>query len=460
MSRPSSFVAEEPAQRPRSRLGGGRPPPSRHVRFIGPPQTSSTESDYLSGRTSEPSEFLGRHTRYHDNVIGGDGVVEETVDADWPMLVMTLQDQLKRALVIGGTGHLGGAVLDLLQREHQDVPLRALIRSDDKASRLRSRYPKVAAVIGDLGSLAVLEEESRSADIVVNCAPDITHDSGIGAVLGGLGGGGQREQGSRRGFYIHTSGAATFYDEPEGVRGERVHDDVADMDEILGTDPSRTHVATDNLVRSAHPAVNVAIVSPPGIGGISPSAEHPAPLVTGVLHSTAGAFGSGFQIARGENLSGWVHVLDLARAFGLLVDDALGALQRGGAAAAAPAGPAGSPLWGPRAYYFASGEEVAFRDLQGAIVPVLHGHGVIPSREVRSVTHAEAARTCLAGGTDYDPDAPLPPPDSWVNHLATWFGVNMRIRPSRLLALGWKPEKSTLEAWEEAFELYLGRLKE
>ncbi|KAK7726790.1 hypothetical protein SLS53_009496 [Cytospora paraplurivora] len=334
--------------------------------------------------------------------------------------------------------------------------------------------------MGDLDSLTVLEEESRSADIVINCAPDITHDSGIGAVLSGLEGGGptastgQREQGQggRKGFYIHTSGAATFYDEPGGVRGERVYDDMADMDEILGTAPTKTHMATDDLVRSAHPAVNVAIVSPPGIGGISPSAEHPVPLVTSVLHSTARAFGSGFQIARGENVSGWVHVLDLARAFGLLVDDALGALRQGGAAAsaasaaataaaaAAPADPAGFPLWGPRAYYFASGEEVAFRDLQGAIVPVLYGHGVIPSQAVRSVTHTEAARTCLAGGTDYDPDAPLPPPDSWVVHLATWFGVNMRIRPSRLLALGWKPERSTLEAWKEAFEIYLGGLKE
>ncbi|KAK7726434.1 hypothetical protein SLS53_009521 [Cytospora paraplurivora] len=350
---------------------------------------------------------------------------------------------------IGGTGHLGGAVLDLLQREHPDVPLKALIRSDDKASRLKSRYPKVAAVMGDLDSLTVLEEESRSADIVINCAPDITHDSGIGAVLSGLEGGGptastgQREQGQggRKGFYIHTSGAATFYDEPGGVRGERVYDDMADMDEILGTAPTKTHMATDDLVRSAHPAVNVAIRA--------------------ALHRQG--LRLGLPDRRGENVSGWVHVLDLARAFGLLVDDALGALRQGGAAAsaasaaataaaaAAPADPAGFPLWGPG---------LAFRDLQGAIVPVLYGHGVIPSQAVRSVTHTEAARTCLAGGTDYDPDAPLPPPDSWVVHLATWFGVNMRIRPSRLLALGWKPERSTLEAWKEAFEIYLGGLKE
>ena len=346
--------------------------------------------------------------------------------------------------------------MSLLQREHPDVPVRALVRSEDKAARLTARYPRVETVIGDLASLALLEGEARGADIVINCAPDITHDDGIKAALGGLRAPG-RERPSK-GFYIHTSGAATFYDEPRGVRSDRVWDDVADIDEILSTDPSKTHMATDSLVRSAHPAVNVAIVSPPGIGGISPSAEHPVPLVTGTLLATVKAFGSGFQIGRGENESGWVHVLDLARACMILVDDALrtrAAKPSGEDADAAPA------LWGPRAYYFVASEDVSFHNLQAAIVPVLHKHKIIQTEEIRSVSHAEAARTCLAGGTDYDPDAPPPPADSWVTHLATWFGVNMRIRPTRMLALGWRPrEKSILEYWEEAFEVYLRRQEE
>lgn len=230
------------------------------------------------------------------------------------------------------------------------------------------------------------------------------------------------------------------------------------MDEILALDQSYTHVPTDNLVRSAHAQVHVAIISPVGIGGISPSLEHPAPLTTGPLLNTARAFGSGFRIAQGENESGWVHVLDLARAMLLLVDNALDALSGDMSTTQHPAESAGFPLWGERAYYFVRSEDISFHDLQAALVPALRRHGVIASDEIRSVTHTQAARTCLAGSGEFDPDAPLPPPDSWVIHLATWFGINMRVRSERLVALGWRPgERSILGDWEVAVDEFLKR---
>lgn len=230
------------------------------------------------------------------------------------------------------------------------------------------------------------------------------------------------------------------------------------MDEILALDQSYTHIPTDNLVRRASAeGVHVAIFSPTGIGGIGPSLEHPIPLTTGPLLTTARAFGSGFQIAGGENESGWVHVLDLARAMLLLIDNALDALSVPNKTAE-PAEPAGFPLWGTRAYYFVSVEDIAFHDLQAALVPSLRRHGVIASGEIKSVTHTQVARTCLAGSSEFDPDAPLPPPDSWIIHLATWFGINMRVRPARLAALGWKPvEKSILEDWDVAIGEFLKR---
>lgn len=232
---------------------------------------------------------------------------------------------------------------------------------------------------------------------------------------------------------------------------------MADMDEILALDETYTHIPTDNLVRSASADTHVAIVSPVGIGGMSPSLEHPAPLTTGPLLSTARAFGSGFQIARGENESGWVHVLDLARAMLLLVDNAVDALAAG-VVDGQPAEPAGFPLWGQRAYYFVRAEDVSFHDLQAVLVPSLVRRGVVASGEIRSVTHTQAARTCLAGSSEFDPDAPLPPPDSWVIHLATWFGINMRVRSERLAALGWRPvEESILGDWEAAVDEFLKR---
>jgi hypothetical protein len=127
---------------------------------------------------------------------------------------------------------------------------------------------------------------------------------------------------ARKGFYLHVSGAATFdTKDPTGVKEGRIWNDMADMDEILAMAQSHTHIPTDNMVRQASTDVHVAIVSPVGIGGISPSLEQPVPLGTGPLLKTARAFGSGFQIANGDE-SGWVHVLDLARAMMLLIDSA------------------------------------------------------------------------------------------------------------------------------------------
>ncbi|KAG8169440.1 hypothetical protein KVR01_000185 [Diaporthe batatas] len=354
--------------------------------------------------------------------------------------------------IVGGTGHTGGAVLDLLLQKHPQVQVKVLVRDETKAARLKNKYPTVQTTVGDLSSHQTLQDEARSADVVINAAPDITHGDGISAILAGLKDGSR----ARKGFYLHVSGAATFYTkDPNGAKEGRIWDDMADMDEILALDQSYTHIPTDNLVRAASADVHVAILAPVGIGGISPSLEHTAPLTTGPLLTTARAFGSGFQIARGENESGWVHVLDLARAMLLLIDNALDALRD---ASAAPAEPAGFPLWGERAYYFVRAEDIPFRDLQAALVPVLHRHGVIQSDEIRSVTHTQAARTCLAGSAEYDPDMPLPPPDSWVIHLATWFGINMRVRPARLEALGWRPaEKSILGDWEVAVCDFLRR---
>lgn len=353
---------------------------------------------------------------------------------------------------VGGTGHAGGAVLDLLLQKHPQVKVNVLVRDEAKAARLRNKYPTVETTLGDLSSHQTLQDEARSADVVINAAPDITHGDGISAILAGL----KDSTRARKGFYLHVSGAATFYTkDPNGTKEGRVWDDVADMDEILALDQSYTHIPTDNLVRGASPDVHVAILAPVGIGGISPSLEHPMPLTTGPLLTTARAFGSGFQIARGENESGWIHVLDLARAMLLLVDNALDALRD---ASVEPAEPAGFPLWGTRAYYFVRAEDISFHDLQTALVAPLHRHGVVPSEEIKSVTHTQAARTCLAGSTEFDPDMPLPPPDSWVIHLATWFGINMLVHPRRLEALGWKPvEKSILVDWEVAVGEYLKR---
>lgn len=144
--------------------------------------------------------------------------------------------------------------------------------------------------------------------------------------------------------------------------------------------------------------------------------------------------------------------MDLANMFLILVNDALASVQQGQE----------SKLWGPEAYYFGVGDNIAFADFMKALVPVLHQHGVIASPDIMSVDVVQAARISLAGpGKEYDPLAPSPPPDSWAMHIAIMYGVNMRIRASRMEKLGWKAEMgSVVETFPEVIAEYLRLEKE
>lgn len=102
------------------------------------------------------------------------------------------------------TGFIGGAVLDALLREFdQDIKVQALVRSQDQAARLTAQYPTVSCIIGRTEDLDVVEQLSRDANIVINCAPDITHEADIKAMLKGL----SSRAPDNKGYYIHTAGA-------------------------------------------------------------------------------------------------------------------------------------------------------------------------------------------------------------------------------------------------------------
>lgn len=248
-------------------------------------------------------------------------------------------------------------------------------------------------------------------------------------------------------------------DEPEGRGDARWWDDIDDLATISAFEERHTHAVTDKLVREAAPDVNVAIISPGFVGGISPSIEHSLPITAPAIMNTARAFGSGFQIEQGDNRHAWIHVDDLAEIFVLLVHDALAALT----GKPSPLPKVDFPLWGREAYYFASGEDIRFGDFMHALAPVLCQQGVIgDSSNIESVNVTEAARKSLAGpGGEYDPLGPPPPPDSWAMHIAIMYGVNMRIRPSRMERLGWKAKKGSVVAtFPEVLARFLQREKE
>jgi hypothetical protein len=194
--------------------------------------------------------------------------------------------------------------------------------------------------------------------------------------------------------------------------------------------------------------VNVAVVSPAAVYGPSPSVAHPLPLTIPDVVGAIKNAGGGFTISEGLNIHSYIHTLDLAEIYLILVSDALGQRTQPEATGDEP------EIWGPRAYYFGGAEEILFADYMAAIVSVLVEKGYIKYAALRKLDIETAARA--SGAVTTAPDAPPPPPDSWAMHIAIMFGVDMRVRSTRASKLGWQPRQSSLrDTMEEVFGRYV-----
>ena len=165
--------------------------------------------------------------------------------------------------------------------------------------------------------------------------------------------------------------------------------------------------------------------------GRSPSSEHPLPLSLPDILSAIKSFKSGFTIGEGKNIAGYIHVRDLARMYFLLLASALNPK---------PAQTSALPhdIWGPQAYYFATAEDLSFKDYMTMIVKVLHGLGVVETTDLQQINTSGAVKDdgSLVG---------VPPPDFWAPYIPIMFGFNMRARSTRARALGWQPVAPKVE---------------
>ncbi|TVY50752.1 hypothetical protein LCER1_G006222 [Lachnellula cervina] len=350
---------------------------------------------------------------------------------------------MAKIFFVGATGHIGGAVLDLISSSYPNtLSVKVLIRDQQKADQLAAQYQYIVSVIGNLDSLELLEAESRDADIVINAGPDVTHNAGIRAILKGLGGR------IKKGYYIHTSGAALIWDTPDGSKpGTRIWDDVADIETLTSMPEEAYHRAEDKVVFEASSEVNVAIISPCAVYGLSPSRVHPLPLSLPLILKPIRALSSGFSISSGQNIQSYIHVVDLARMYLLLLSNALPQSQAG-----ADTDPE-TQIWGPEAYYFAEQEELPFREFMELLVLVLQKHGQLTRSEIKEINVSAVAE---AMGVANGVPEPEPEPDSWALHVAIMFGTNMRVRSSRARALGWKPlDSGVAQTLDEVLRRYL-----
>ncbi|KAE9365761.1 NAD(P)-binding protein [Stipitochalara longipes BDJ] len=334
---------------------------------------------------------------------------------------------MAKIFIIGATGHIGGAVLDQITTTYPTASVTLLVRDEEKAARVVAKYPQVIPKIGDLNSIELLQSSSKNSDVVIT------------AILRGLQSGGEKK------YYIHTSGAALIWDQPDGSKaGDKIWDDVEDIGPITSMPDEKTHRLTDKMVFTAASTVNVAIISPVAVYGRSPATEHPLPLTLPEVVTAIKSINSGFTISKGANISGYIHVVDLARIYLLLLSSALSPQSSQSSAVSL------HEIWGPQAYYFGTGdEELSFVDYMTLIVGHLHELGALETKTLQQIDVNDAAKASGAS-------TGIPPPDSWAMHIAIMFGVNMRVRSTRARRLGWQPvEPKVEETLEDVIHAYL-----
>ena len=136
----------------------------------------------------------------------------------------------------GASGFIGGTVaLRLNASGHR---IRGLVRSPEKAARLQALG--IEPVLGDLSDTALLAQEAKAADAVVNAASSDDRSS-VDAFLDALAGSGKP--------FLHTSGTSVVADD---ARGDRASDRIYDEDTPIEPVPGKAaRVAIDRLIIDA-----------------------------------------------------------------------------------------------------------------------------------------------------------------------------------------------------------------
>jgi nucleoside-diphosphate-sugar epimerase len=142
-----------------------------------------------------------------------------------------------------------------------------------------------------------------------------------------------------KGFYIQTSGAFLISEATIGTAGSgKIWSDIADIELLKRMPPTCCHQITEQIVRNAAIKVNVNIVSPTLVYGLSSSTENRIHITIRDIVATVNELSAGFTVAQGVSILGYIYVEDLADIYVRLISDAVNGPDR-----------YNSYLWGPYA---------------------------------------------------------------------------------------------------------------
>ncbi len=284
-----------------------------------------------------------------------------------------------RIFLTGANGYIGGAAaVALIGAGHH---VRGLVRDGAKADTVAAHG--VEPVVGSLDDAALLREEARAADAVVNAASS-DHRGAVEALLAALAGSGKA--------FIHSSGSSIVADLAMGEPSDRIFHE---GDQIAPLAGKAARVAIDRLVLAARGIVlcNTMIYGHT-LGPPAHSVQIPA------LVRQARASGVVRYIGRGLNRWSNVHIADVAALYVLALTKA----------------PAGSFM------YVESGEE-----------------------DLSEIAKAIAARLDLGAAQSWPAEEAIAAWGRATAVYS--LGSNSRVRGKTAAALGWSPTRRSITAW-------------
>ena len=287
-----------------------------------------------------------------------------------------------RIFLTGANGFIGSAVaLALIAADHR---VRGLVRSQAKAE-LVARYG-IEPVVGSLDDAALLQEEARSADAVINAASS-DHRGAVEALVAALSDTGKT--------FIHSSGSSIVADLAMGEPSAQIFDEETAAAPL----PDKAaRVAIDRLVLAAPGLRSIVVCNTMIYGDALGPPAHSVQIPA--LVRQARTSGIVRYIGRGLNRWSNVHIADVAALYVLALANAR----------------AGTFM------YVESGEEA-----------------------LGQIARAIARRLDLGAAQSWSAEEAIA---AWGRNMAVFsLGSNSRVRGQAALELGWSPTQRSIVHW-------------
>jgi len=290
-----------------------------------------------------------------------------------------------KIFITGAAGFIGGSIATALVKQGHDVT--GLVRGAEQEAQMLALG--ITPITGTLDDSALLSEQARQADAVINAASS-DHRGAVEALINGL-------KGSNK-VFLHTSGSSIVGDASGGKGSEVIYYE-GQLPEPTADKAAR--VAIDNLVlAAAAEGVRSAVICNTLIYGHSLGVKRDSVQLPRLLKQ-AQKSGIVRHVGPGQNIWSNVHIEDVVALYSL-------ALEKN---------PAGT-------FYFVESGEAAFADMSNAIAKALN----------------------LGPAQDW----PLKDAEAeWGYEMANYgLGSNSRVRGKHARELlGWVPKRTDVTEW-------------